>query len=81
MQSPPSRLRDFTVGDRIILKGAAIEKSAALSILEIKDGYYLCWKDPDQKEHRLWDHAASGCHLAEKANERKPNESPANAHV
>lgn len=64
MASPPTRLRDFQVGDTVKLKGALIETTEPLFIGHIQeDGYYLLWRSKKGFEQgKPWAHMAAGSH-------------------
>jgi hypothetical protein len=61
------KLRDFTVGDTVVLKGA-LSPDRAFFIGDIKNGYYLLWENKKARlEDKPWASMALASHEAEKA--------------
>ena len=67
MATPVPRLRDFSVGDTVKLKGAMTDPATPLYIGNITDnGYYQLWKSKKAFDQgKPWDHAAAGSHGAQ----------------
>ncbi len=62
------KLREFSVGDTVVLKGAGIEKVSALFIGKMHEEYFLLYRSKqDFESGKFWEHAASGSHQAERA--------------
>ncbi len=62
-----NRIRDFSIGDTVVLKGAGTEKFSALFIGDIKDGYYYLWRSKERfLDGKFWDHVAAGSHAVMK---------------
>lgn len=65
--TPSPRLKDYKVGDTVILKGWPLEKGVSLYIGKINEnGYYFLWRSQSHFENgKPWAHAASSYHLVE----------------